>query len=233
MRLDKYLSEAGVSTRRDTARYAKHGDITVNSVVVRDPSVHIEPETAIVTLCGETVVWEKYTYIIMNKPKSTVCTTDGDPRSVLTLLPQKYSRMNIFPCGRLDIDTTGLLLLTNDGPLAHKLLSPSKHVVKEYRYTLSSPIPEAEIRRLEAGIDIGGYITKPAVISMSDRLSGSIKISEGKFHQIKRMFKAAGTEITSLERISFGPLMLDPSLKQGEWRLLSKEEISSLTKYQK
>ena len=164
---------------------------------------------------------------MLNTPQGYVSSTD-DPRqtTVLELLPDNFKKLGLFPCGRLDIDTTGLLVLTNNGQLAHRLLAPKFHVDKTYRFTCSPKLDESSVRQLEQGVDIGEErLTKPAKIACEgDGTSGRITISEGKFHQIKRMFRSVGSEITSLERVEFAGIKLDKALEQGKWRYLSEAE---------
>ena len=228
MRLDKYLSEAAVCSRSEAAKAARAGKITVNGERVSSAAVHIDPEADVVTFFGKTVGWKRFTYIMLNKPKGYVSSTEDSGRTVMELLPAECVKKKMFPCGRLDIDTTGLLLITNDGGSAHRLLSPARHVGKTYAFSISSPIGDAEIRRLEEGVDIGDHISAPAEIVLETPTSGKITITEGKFHQIKRMFHAVGTEITELERVSFGPLALDARLGRGEYRELTEEEEAAL-----
>lgn len=227
MRLDKYLGEAGVATRSEATKHIRGSRVTVNGVTVRDPAMHIDPETAAVTLCGERVIWREFVYVMLYKPKGYVSATEDRGPTVMDLLPPQFVRMGLFPCGRLDIDTVGFLLVTNDGALGHELLSPRHHVDKTYRFTCDPPIGEEQRQKLCAGVDIGDCVTKPAEVTLSGDLpagEGAITIREGKFHQIKRMFHAVGSEITSLARITFGDLPLDPALAPGEWRYLTPEE---------
>lgn len=228
MRLDKYLSEAAVSTRSETAKAVKAGLVTVNGERPKSASVHIDPETCIVTFRGRKVEWKRFTYIMLNKPEGYVSSTEDAGRTVMELLPPECMKKGMFPCGRLDINTTGLLLVTNDGEMAHRLLSPAHHVEKTYYYECSSPIEDEEIANLENGVDIGGHISAPAKVTTMSPQSGRITITEGKFHQIKRMFHAVGSEITCLERVKFGPLVLDHSLGRGEYRYLTEEEEAAL-----
>ncbi|MBQ7715689.1 MAG: rRNA pseudouridine synthase [Clostridia bacterium] len=228
MRLDKYLSEAAVCSRRDAARAAKACEVTVDGEVVRDPSVHIDPETAEVSFCGSPVSWKRFTYVMLNKPEGVISSTEDSGRTVMDVLPPECRKKNMFPCGRLDIDTTGLLLITNDGECAHMLLSPSRHVEKTYAFECSFPIGDSEREALERGVDIGGSVTSPSVLRLDSPTTGKITVTEGKYHQIKRMFHAVGSEIVSLERVSFGPLTLDPSLARGEFRYLTAEEEEAL-----
>ncbi len=231
MRLDKYLSEAGVCTRSEATKRIRKSEVTVDGVPVRDPSKHIDPDTASVTLGGVPVVWRRFTYIMLNKPQGYVSATEDRGPTVMELLPPQYKRKGFFPCGRLDIDTVGFLLITNDGVLGHELLSPRHHVDKTYRFTCDPPIGEDERRHLETGVDIGDIVTKPAEVTLEGNLpsgKGTITIREGKFHQIKRMFHACASEITSLERVSFGGVRLDETLPRGEWRLLTAKEEEML-----
>lgn len=228
MRLDKFLSDTATATRSEASKAARGGKITVNGVCQKSAAVHIDPEKDTVIYCGRRVVWKKYTYIMLNKPKGYVSSTDDSGRTVMDLIPPECKKLEMFPCGRLDIDTTGLLLITNNGPLAHELLSPKHHVAKSYRYECSSPIGEEEKARLEAGIDIGHYVTSAAAVTLETPTTGVITVTEGKFHQIKRMFHGVGTEITQLERISFGVLQLDQNLLRGQWRYLTEEEEKEL-----
>ncbi|MBR0303606.1 MAG: rRNA pseudouridine synthase [Clostridia bacterium] len=228
MRLDKYLSEAAVCSRSEAARAARAGKITVDGKAAPSAAVHIDPETALVCFYGKRVVWKEFTYIMLNKPKGYVSSTEDSGHTVMELLPPECMKKKMFPCGRLDIDTTGLLLITNDGDTAHRLLSPSRHVKKVYSFVCSSPIGDDEAALLERGVDIGGHVSAPATVELDSPTSGRITITEGKFHQIKRMFHAVGSEIVELERTGFGPLVLDPSLGAGEWRDLAPEEEAAL-----
>ena len=229
MRLDKFIVEAGLATRTEVSKYAKAGAISVNGVVVRRASGHIDPVTDKVTLHGKEVIWREFTYIMLNKPDGYVSATDdGKFPTVVELLPEELQRIGLFPCGRLDKNTLGLMLLTNNGPLAHKLLSPKNHVDKKYRFTVKFPINENDVKELESGVDIGGYVTAPCKVEMIDEKNGYITLTEGKYHQIKLMAEAVHNQITYLERVSFGPLLLDTTLERGEWRHLSAEEESAL-----
>lgn len=233
MRLDKYLAGSGVFSRSEAGRAVRSGRITVNGEVIKNPAVHIDEDSAKVMFSGEPVVWTKYKYVMLNKPEGYISATDTDPgdagRTVMALLPPEFGRLDMFPCGRLDIDTVGLLLVTNDGPSAHELLSPRHHVEKTYRFRCSVPVDENMHKRLENGIVFGDFTSKPCRVVLDEsRDSGEITVTEGKFHQIKRMFHAVGSEITFLERITFGPLKLDESLARGEWRYLTEDEITAL-----
>lgn len=227
MRIDKILTTVGAASRTDAAKAAKRGEITVNGAVVRRADIHIDPEKDALTYRGEKIVYKEFVYLLLNKPEGYVSATD-DPRekTVLDLVPDKYAKLGLFPCGRLDKNTLGLVILTNDGEGAHRVLSPKHHVEKKYRFECESPVSEADSTRLQNGITLDdGYITKDAKLSLdSGRQSGIITLTEGKYHQIKRMFAAIDNKITYLERISFGGIELDPTLDRGEWRELTPEE---------
>ncbi len=229
MRLDKMLSECAVASRKETAKAVRAGQVTLNGMPVKRPDVQVDPERDAVTYCGRAIAYRKYVYLMLNKPDGYVSATeDGKDPTVLELLPPEYAKMGVFPCGRLDKHTLGLMLLTNDGPLSHKLLAPKSHVTKTYAFSVRRPLGDAEIALLEAGIDIGGYVTRPCRIEMTGECDGRISITEGKYHQIKLMMEAVENKITYLERVIFGPLVLDPSLARGEWRLLTDAEETFL-----
>lgn len=225
MRLDKFLSNMGKATRSESGKLVRMGKITVNGIPVKKSDTQIDPEKDTVAVCGITVTYKKFTYIMLNKPEGYVSATD-DPKekTVLDLIDSEDRRKNLFPCGRLDKNTLGLVILTNDGDSAHRLLSPKRHVSKVYKFESLFPLSQDDIKRLEEGVDIGGYFTKPCNVTLTDSKSGEIVLTEGKYHQIKRMLEAVDNKITYLERISFGGIILDPSLNRGEWRYLTEDE---------
>lgn len=229
MRLDRFLSEMGLATRTESAKAVRAGQITVNGTRPKTASIHIDPEKDRVIFQGRAVVYRRFTYLMLNKPDGYLSATEDsrDP-TVLDLLPTELRRLELFPCGRLDKNTLGFLLLTNDGDLAHKLLSPRYHVEKTYRYECAVPLSEADAGALEAGVDIGDCVTKPAKVVRESDCVGTVTVTEGKFHQIKRMFEAVDNKIVGLERVSFGGIPLDPSLGRGEFRPLSDEEEAHL-----
>lgn len=231
MRLDKFLSNMGKASRSECSRLAKAGKISVNGAVVKRCDIHIDESKDTVVFCGTTVAYRKFVYIMLNKPQGYVSATDDDKElTVLDLLPDEERRLGLFPCGRLDKNTLGLVILTNDGDSAHRLLSPKHHVSKVYAFESKEPLSEGDIALLESGVDIGGYKTKPCTIKMSDETHGHITLTEGKYHQIKRMLEAVDNKIIYLERISFGGIMLDSSLARGEWRYLTDNELNILLK---
>lgn len=231
MRIDKYLTEAGLCSRSVAVRACREGLVKLDGVPVRDPSMHIDPEQAQVSFRGEAVLWRRYTYIMLNKPEGYLSVTD-DPKqkTVLDLLDDRTRRLGLFPCGRLDRSTVGLLILTNNGAAAHALLSPRHHAEKEYRFSVKYPLSDEDIAALEAGIDLeadsvsAAFHTAPCVVRRIDAHSGVIVLTEGKYHQIKRMMAAVHNQIVSLERISFASIALDPHLPRGAWRHLTPEE---------
>lgn len=233
MRLDKFVSDAAAMTRSESRKAIKSGRITVDGGVVRDISVHIAENTDVL-LDGKTITYSEFVYIMLNKPSGYVSATeDNRQKTVLDLLDPSYSRYQLFPVGRLDIDTEGFLLLTNDGELAHNMLSPNKNVGKTYFLRLENPITDEEMKSLENGVDIGECITKPARAERVSETEIRLTITEGKFHQIKRMAKAVGNEVTYLKRLAYGEFFLDKTLKIGEYRPLLAKEAEYLCKVYK
>lgn len=225
MRLDKFISESGIASRTEIAKAARNGAITVNGKVVRRAGDHIDPTVDEVIYCGKHVIYREFTYIMLNKPEGYVSSTDDDKSpTVLTLLPDELQKIGLFPCGRLDKNTLGLMILMNNGPLSHKLLAPKSHVSKKYKFTVKFPISADDVVKLESGVDIGGYVTAPCIVELSDEKNGYITLTEGKYHQIKLMAEAVHNQITFLERVTFGPVTLDSNLERGQWRYLSTEE---------
>ena len=224
----------GIASRTESSKAARQGGILVNGVAVKKADVHIDPKKDIITYCGRKIEYRKYTYILMNKPDGVVSATeDGRDKTVIDLLPEELQRLSLFPCGRLDKHTLGLVMLTDDGDLAHRLLSPKHHVKKKYRFESKFPLTDEEIEYLEKGATLeDGYVTKPSRIELfEDKRSGYITLTEGKYHQIKRMLESVNNKITYLERITFGPLALDEKLERGEWRFLTQNEIDELEKH--
>jgi 16S rRNA pseudouridine516 synthase len=233
MRIDKLLSELGIASRKEAARVAKSGGVIVDGVPIKDLSRHIDPDRSRVVYLGREVTYQKFTYVMLNKPEGYVSATDDKSLPYVTeLLPEELRRRELFPVGRLDRDTVGLMILTNNGVLAHSLLSPKHHVEKEYYFTAAEPLDADAEREFKEGITLAdGYECKSAGLVLSeDRREGRITLTEGKYHQIKRMIASRSNRVTSLERISFGSIRLDPSLSRGEWRYLTDEEIAILEK---
>lgn len=227
MRLDKFLSVTKTASRTEAAKAARNGRITVNGNVVRDCACHIDEKSDVICFDGAVVIYREFIWIMMNKPAGVLSASDDKKqKTVVDLLPPPLNQMGLFPCGRLDKDTVGLIMLTNDGELAHKLLSPKKHAEKEYYFRLS--VPHDKSVGIENGIMMDGKMTKPATIDMETDTSGRIVLTEGKYHQIKRMFERAGSKVTYLKRLKFGGVSLDPALGEGDWRYLTEDEEKTL-----
>ena len=225
MRLDRLVADSGALTRSEARKQIKNGCVTVDGKVVRDISMHVD-ESCALCIGGSEVHYSEFMYLMLNKPQGYVSATeDKKQKTVLDLLDPSFSRYNLFPVGRLDIDTVGFLLLTNDGALAHRLTSPSKDFGKTYFVRLEKNISDKEISMLEEGVDIGGLVTKPAKVERKSENEILLTITEGKFHQIKRMAKAVENSVIYLKRLSYGKLFLDETLKEGKYRPLSKEEL--------
>ena len=224
MRLDKFLSVTKTATRSESSKLIKAGKVTVNGNVAKKGDMQVDPERDKITFCGSDVIYKRFIYVMLNKPEGYVSATeDGREKTVLELLPEPLSRMELFPCGRLDKNTLGLMILTNDGEGAHRVLSPKHHVPKLYRFKTKFPLSDNDVKKLEGGTDIGGYITKPCKITL-DTDGGAIELTEGKYHQIKRMAESVGNKITYLERISFGGVMLDKNLGPTKKKQFSESE---------
>lgn len=226
MRLDKFFSNAGILSRSQCAKECRAGNITCGGTVVRDPSVNIDPENNVIAYKGEIISYQKYVYIMMNKPLGYVCSND-EPGELLVfdLLDNRYRKLDLFTVGRLDKNTSGLILITNDGKAAHNALSPKHHVEKKYEFTLADPLSEDDRISLEKGAELAdGYITKPCKISMDTDRTGVVILSEGKYHQIRRMFASVSNKVVELKRTEFGGILLDTELIPGEWRELTLEE---------
>lgn len=225
MRLDKLVADSVGITRKDSKNLIKKGLVSVNGVIIKNAGENVN-ESDELMVEGRKVHYKKFIYLMMNKPPGYISATDDKrQKTVLDLLPENFSRYDLFPAGRLDIDTEGFLLLTNDGQTAHNLLSPSKKVGKEYFARLERPLSEEDRVKIEKGVDIGGYVTKPSVIEKKSENECVITIVEGKFHQVKKMFESMGNKVVYLKRISFASLPLDPNLAPGEYRFLTSEEV--------
>ena len=228
-RLDKLLSSTGRWSRKEAEQLIRSGRVTVDGVVATRREEKY-PDDAVITVDGEAISAGGYTYLMLNKPAGLVSATE-DPRqaTVLSLLPEHLRRVGLFPAGRLDRDTVGLLLLTNDGPLAHALLSPVHHVDKIYLAEVEGVLEESDEAAFREGMVLqSGLHCLPAGLERLDESRALVTLHEGKYHQIKRMLAARGKPVRSLKRLTFGPLELDQSLGEGEWRPLAGEEIGVL-----
>lgn len=226
MRLDKFVSDCEGVTRKESKSIIKKGLVCIDGVPSKDPGKNIS-ETSLVTINGKRAEYKKFIYIMMNKPQGVISSTDDKrQKTVLDLLPENFKRYALFPVGRLDIDTEGFLLLTNNGQAAHNLLSPSKHVGKEYFARLAKPLSDEAVHMLEAGVNIGDYVTMPAKIFKENDFECRITICEGKFHQVKRMFESVENKVIFLKRLSFASLQLDKKLQPGDFRPLTEDEVN-------
>ena len=230
MRVDKLLSNVGVASRAELKKYCKQGLISVNGKVINNPGVQVDSENDDVRFNGEKIVYREFVYIMLNKPDGYISATyDKYDPIVLDLIDQSYLVFEPFPVGRLDKDTEGLLVLTNDGQLAHRVLPPKKHVPKTYYAKIQGKVTEEDILAFEKGVILDdGYETMPSqlkILKSDDMSEIELTIHEGKFHQVKRMFESVGKKVVYLKRLSMGKLMLDENLGLGEYRELTDEEV--------
>lgn len=233
MRLDKLLANMGYGTRKDVRQLLKNGAVRINDQVEKKSGKHINLEVDRITCYGEPVVYREFIYLMMNKNQGVLSATeDSRDRTVIDLLSDEYRHFKPFPVGRLDKDTEGFLLLSNDGKLAHNLLSPKKNVPKTYYAHIDGVVTEEDIVAFENGVMLDdGYVTKPGKLKIlkSDETSEiELTITEGKFHQVKRMFAAVDKKVVYLKRLSMGPLTLDETLPLGKYRELTDEELTML-----
>jgi 16S rRNA pseudouridine516 synthase len=229
MRLDKYLAACGYGTRTEVKKLLKQGIVTVDGTVEKDAARQIDADAASVICADEPVRYRKFIYLMLHKPEGVVSATgDRWNDTVLDLLQGEFAERALFPVGRLDRDTTGLLLLTDDGALAHELLSPKKHVKKTYLAKLDKPADAADIAAFAAGLPLEDFTAKPAELMPLEGTLAKVVLTEGKFHQVKRMFEARGKQVLKLRRVSMGPLALDEALVPGQWRELTEEEVAAL-----
>ena len=232
MRLDKYLSQSGERSRTEAGRLIRSGAVQVNGQVVRKPDTQISPDAQVV-LAGVEIGDSSQQYYLLHKPAGVLTAArDNRARTVMDLVPENLRKRKVLPVGRLDKDTTGLLLLTNDGELAHFLLSPNRHVWKEYRATVTGQLTQADTEAFANGLQLSDFVAKPAKLTIVESTPESsvalVEVREGKFHQVKRMFAATGHEVTALHRHRFGPLTLPEDLPVGQCRPLTEEEVQAL-----
>ena len=229
MRLDKLLCDNNIGTRSQVKEYIKKGQVAINGQIVKKQETKVNEDTDIVICQGKEIHYQKYVYYMLNKPEGVVSATNDNTAPTVVSLLTVPEQKELFPVGRLDKDTTGLLLLTNDGALAHDLLSPKKHVDKTYRVRPEKPLSAEDIHRLESGLEIGDdKPTAPAKAVITEDGDLLLTIHEGRFHQVKRMLQAIGNQVLTLERIRFGSLSLDPALSRGDYRALTEDEIKHL-----
>lgn len=234
-RLDKLIASQGRFSRRDVQELIKNGAVKVNGITVRDRGAKSDDEKDIICVNGEQLDFQRFVYIMLNKPKGVVsATNDKNEKTVIDLVPKEFKGRNLFPAGRLDITTTGFVLVTDDGDFAHRILSPKNHIEKTYEARLAESVTEGQLEAVSNGIELkDGTKCLPAkvtVLADGEKPLVEIKICEGKYHQIKRMFAAAGNGVIELKRTQMGKLTLDPSLKEGECRLLDAHEVQKIEK---
>lgn len=233
-RLDKVLSNLGYGSRKEIKSMVKDGIVKIDGKVVKDSALSIDPEKNEIYIGDEKVLYRKFIYLMMNKPAGVVSATfDNYDKTVIDLLDVEHAVFEPFPVGRLDKDTVGFLLLTNDGELNHRLISPKWHVDKLYYARIDKPVGEEDVKAFKEGITLDdGYKCLPAgleiINSGQDGTEVHVTLQEGKFHQVKRMFESLGKKVVYLKRAAFGPLTLDESLEEGEYRELSEEELNKL-----
>lgn len=237
MRIDRFLANMGCGSRTEVKQLIKSGKVKVNGKTVIDPGHQVQPEDDRIDLKGDRIVYREFLYLMMNKPAGVISATeDSKEQTVLDLIESKYHNKGLFPVGRLDKDTEGLLILTNHGELGHQLLSPKKHVYKKYLARIDGKVTGQDQVAFKSGIELDdGYLTLPGdleIISSGPVSEVIVKIREGKFHQIKRMFQALEKRVVYLKRISMGGLILDPGLNPGEYRELTDGEVKQLSENQ-
>lgn len=231
-RIDKIIASQGKYSRNDVRRLVRSGEVTVNGNAVKDCGMKVDPESDVIIVCGENFGYSEYVYIMLNKPEGVVSASRSPgEKTVVDLVPDELKRSGLFPAGRLDKDTTGFVLITDDGAFAHDILSPKKHIEKTYIAVLDRPIGEAELEKFRTGVTLAdGYECLPAQITplTDDGLTVEIKLREGKYHQIKRMSAACGSHVNKLRRVAMGQLELDGSLAEGECRLIGADELAKI-----
>ena len=236
IRLDKFISNQTGVSRSETKKLIKKGFAAVNGTAVKNAEFSVDPENDTVVFCGDTLSYKKYIYIMMNKPVGVVSASRSpEERTVVDLVPDSMKRRGLFPAGRLDKDSTGFVLITDDGEFAHSVLSPSRHVPKTYLVTAETELSPENEKKFMSGVELSDGVTKPAKITKTEKyIDGhpvyEVVLFEGRYHQIKRMFSSLGSSVLGLHRILFGGLKLDESLLPGECRELGSEEVAEITK---
>lgn len=235
MRLDKLLAHTGYGTRKEVKQLITSGVVRINDEMCKKIGQAVKIESDIVTVMNQPVFYQKYYYYILNKPAGIISATeDNYHETVIDWLGPDFGYMELFPVGRLDIDTTGLLLLSNNGRLAHQLLSPKKKVSKRYEAEIEGIVTEEDIHEFSQGLDLGDFVAQPAQLiihSIDEETNRSwieVEIWEGKFHQVKRMFEKVDKKVLTLKRRSMGPLELEADLEEGMWRELNEDEKNAL-----
>ena len=229
LRLDRWLVTLGVGSRSEMQKLIRKGGVKVNGAMVKDPGAQVDENTAELTVNGAAVDGRLTRHVMLHKPAGLLTAArDKKQPTVMDLLPDVYNAIGCMPVGRLDKDTTGLLFLTTDGELNHRLLSPGRHVDKTYLAEVDGPLDASHVAAFAEGLHLSDFDAQPARLEIIAPQTGRVTVHEGKFHQIKRMFTAVGREVTKLHRETFGSLVLDPNLPEGQWRELTEEERSAL-----
>ena len=229
LRLDRWLVTLGVGSRSEMQKLIRKGGVKVNGAMVKDPGQQVDENTAELTVNGTAVDGRLTRHVMLHKPAGLLTAArDKKQPTVMDLLPDVYNAIGCMPVGRLDKDTTGLLFLTTDGELNHRLLSPGRHVDKTYLAEVDGPLDASHVAAFAEGLHLSDFDAQPARLEIIEPQTGRVTVHEGKFHQIKRMFTAVGREVTKLHRETFGSLTLDPNLPEGQWRELTDEELASL-----
>lgn len=228
MRLDKLLAHAGFGTRKDVKELIKQKRVRVNGSVMVKDKTQVDEAVDVICVDDEELTYIKHHFIMLNKPNGVITATEDAMHATVMDCFDIFIGTDMFPVGRLDIDTEGLLLICNDGKLSHRLLSPKHHVDKTYEVHMEHPLSQQDIEKLETGIDLKDFVSKPARVDIIEDLIIHLTIQEGKFHQVKRMLEAVNNKVVYLKRLTMGPLRLDESLAPGEWRYLNEEEIQAL-----
>lgn len=231
MRLDKFLANAGIGTRKEVKKFLKKNLVSVNEEIVIKPEMHINPEEDVITFDDIPIEYEPVVYLMMNKPAGYISATEDDEHETVIDIVPEYMHLDLFPVGRLDKDTEGLLLLTNDGKFSHQLMSPKHKVPKKYYVEVDGHISENATEIFKKGIDLGDFTSSPSeleIIENDESSKAFVTIYEGKFHQVKRMFQSIGCEVTYLKRIQIADLELDELLELGEYRHLMEEDFKLL-----
>lgn len=228
MRLDKFLANMGVGTRSEVKQLLKKGSVKVNQNIVKLPKLHVNPNSDEIMVNDEVVSYIDKVYIMLNKPKGYISATEDELHPTIIDLIPEYAHLNIFPVGRLDKDTEGLLLVTNDGQFNHEVMNPNKHVSKTYEVYSKHPITQFDIDKFKSGIELSDGKLKPAILKKVDNYVSHVTIYEGKYHQVKRMFHSIENEVLELKRIKIAELELDHNLDLGSYRLLTQLDFDNL-----
>ena len=228
MRLDKFLANMGVGTRSEVKQLLKKGSVKVNQNIVKLPKLHVNPNSDEIMVNDEVVSYIDKVYIMLNKPKGYISATEDEVHPTIIDLIPEYAHLNIFPVGRLDKDTEGLLLVTNDGQFNHEVMNPNKHVSKTYEVYSKHPINQFDIDKFKSGIELSDGKLKPAILKKVDNYVSHVTIYEGKYHQVKRMFHSIENEVLELKRIKISQLELDHNLDLGSYRLLTQIDFDNL-----